>query len=1270
MAKQRKSNIISDRIDKFDTNIITAFSKIIQNFDECTAIITSLDPTYLEAYYIYLVSIFSNQSQPIRKSLIFKFNEIITILENEQLQSEDSRQIMFNIFAITCVVIDDIDKKCTKYFSNLSRIDILNENHLKIIQILLECATAHYNSYEYVLNRLLNTYYTESDFNSLNLIIMDNIKLIIEKSTSYSKSCVFDAIKKSSRIEKNLNILCMLYSQLSQEINNDAHFLNATLLNGIRKGDDSRKNAVYILKSILADTNKTFDLESIFGSGIDPQIWNNYFLIIDVLNETQSHLILPALVLIDGINEIPQTWRYLLYELILMHDNFIAVEFGLNYVLKNVTPNHDNVELINCVLNALNNVTLYSEDKNLSSFFNKFFADIIDLVLIANVTWNPVALYYIIGAAEEIISSTNYTKVNNFGDIIIKARTCPNPIIRSVLKVKLLKILKYIYLNFTSIEFLILLDSILEISEPQTGNNFRDLLKEFKFNNDSVQYCFQNNKISHNCFIQISIVLHETQNLEDCKHALPAIIYYLKLPNQITSESAINAIHDKDLDTAINIFMNRAMNSTIIEVQNWAFANLESSKFSDMIQSIRILRSVSRFYCDLDQLMDDASKTNLLDIAFSSKYLPIPPNIIASFKDSPPPNGEQFSTFYLNMSILRSNIINFIEFNAQNVISQNLTLIEIGGPNILKPIMSTFDAILRHSIFIDIIDDFKLIIDRCFKEIIFNRKSESFWKNLTKLIKIIFLNRTSLLFHEKYFSYFQSMILKILDDTNQINGLANIIFEELFTLPVNDLIANWENFYEIHIIGLLYGSVLPPNKHIEMNLCSKLLHYDAYDNYIKYNPNADLFVRGYSISFLYNILKSNLYSNYINQLKETLIKRSLEMGIKKPRYFSNSFHHREKLRIIETIAFILSETKEYDDRLFKTLVEENNQPNICNLIEIILACTMPNEAFSDILNNLDDITTSSTVIQSIFTISFLKSCYCDKSILAETIINKLFHWTMGQNFTTRLYAQISIMKLIERFQLLPKYYIIHESIKKSLTYGNSEKNADLLLKDFRYSNLDYENMLTIQNIFYHIPRITDMPKDEQLKIELIKLAAERINININETTVIRDSLSECEKIVNKKLPSSPKSEEIITNIQTKIIPMKEKLPDQLLQITKFKNNFIKSTEDMDDNDSFILIASLVTRPPNLGGLARTAQIFGVKTFVIDSLRHIENKEFQSVSVTAEKWLRLLEIKVHDVGDYLRLLKEKGYKIVGAEQTAHSKSINHVKFPQKCALLLG
>lgn len=57
----------------------------------------------------------------------------------------------------------------------------------------------------------------------------------------------------------------------------------------------------------------------------------------------------------------------------------------------------------------------------------------------------------------------------------------------------------------------------------------------------------------------------------------------------------------------------------------------------------------------------------------------------------------------------------------------------------------------------------------------------------------------------------------------------------------------------------------------------------------------------------------------------------------------------------------------------------------------------------------------------------------------------------------------------------------------------------------------------------------------------------------------------------------------------------------------------------------IVVASLIDRAPNLGGLTRTCEIFAVSQLVVDNLDITRSKEFTSLSITAEKHVNLVEV---------------------------------------------
>jgi tRNA G18 (ribose-2'-O)-methylase SpoU len=87
------------------------------------------------------------------------------------------------------------------------------------------------------------------------------------------------------------------------------------------------------------------------------------------------------------------------------------------------------------------------------------------------------------------------------------------------------------------------------------------------------------------------------------------------------------------------------------------------------------------------------------------------------------------------------------------------------------------------------------------------------------------------------------------------------------------------------------------------------------------------------------------------------------------------------------------------------------------------------------------------------------------------------------------------------------------------------------------------------------------------------------------------------------------------NVQKKLVPWHSMLPDQ----------YLASEPRLKREEGLIVVASLIDRLPNLGGLCRTCEAFGVSEYVLGSLKYTEDKQFRSLSVTAEQWIPISEV---------------------------------------------
>lgn len=249
----------------------------------------------------------------------------------------------------------------------------------------------------------------------------------------------------------------------------------------------------------------------------------------------------------------------------------------------------------------------------------------------------------------------------------------------------------------------------------------------------------------------------------------------------------------------------------------------------------------------------------------------------------------------------------------------------------------------------------------------------------------------------------------------------------------------------------------------------------------------------------------------------------------------------------------------------------------------------------------------------------------------------------------------------EYVNLINKFSYLEDSINNCLTasedsFANTLKTDILLLRDF-----DSLRDLLWSVILYDIPRLNQVHPTEWKNVKMFLLNLNKLGskfckregVKLDQfsyfSTAVDNYLQESNKI--KKTESEPIQSEI-SHIQKKIVPWKS------------------NDEDVSKSSDFILVASLLDKPQNLGGLSRTCEVFGISHIVLNDAQIVADKEFKSLSMSSESWIHPIEVKVKDLWDYIIQLRKDGYSLVGAEQTSGSVKLNNFMFPKKMALILG
>lgn len=134
-------------------------------------------------------------------------------------------------------------------------------------------------------------------------------------------------------------------------------------------------------------------------------------------------------------------------------------------------------------------------------------------------------------------------------------------------------------------------------------------------------------------------------------------------------------------------------------------------------------------------------------------------------------------------------------------------------------------------------------------------------------------------------------------------------------------------------------------------------------------------------------------------------------------------------------------------------------------------------------------------------------------------------------------------------------------------------------------------------------------------------------------------------------------------------------PSQL----QMKSGAWKTLMDIDNSkpektvsrSDLVVVASLVDKTPNLGGICRLCDVLGVGLLTIPSIKMKNNPQFKNVAVTADRWMPIEEVTPQDIASFMRLKKQEGYTLIGLEQTDKSVELDgHYRFPQKSLIVLG
>ncbi|GCB68596.1 hypothetical protein scyTo_0005329 [Scyliorhinus torazame] len=464
----------------------------------------------------------------------------------------------------------------------------------------------------------------------------------------------------------------------------------------------------------------------------------------------------------------------------------------------------------------------------------------------------------------------------------------------------------------------------------------------------------------------------------------------------------------------------------------------------------------------------------------------------------------------------------------------------------------------------------------------------------------------------------------------------------------------------------------------------------------EYENRDDQSVRIWAINFLCQLNGSNtLHKKFIENVVSKLLEKDEELRNSKGRYYVNSMLHRLKNRIWQTLLVLLPQMDQvFLSSIIETVYQSglsDNQASVKYLIEwfiilILQKCPEFIDSFWRCFSYNPESTKTSicTFLAVLVHINVILRSVSKKDQYLKKALSVILPWCLNHNFTVRLYALLALQQvweacLVSKLEgqelqfLAPIIESCLEQVGHKQITGNAGKNWQRIQDHFFFGKFQPLEDYSLETIFYIFPSLSDVIEDEWIPAwkfnRVMDLLPSSSSINVfNPRNQICDvKLTDwIQRDKGYGLAEVDQDTEW-TDVQKKIMPWKSNILDQDLELICQERTTIFGKSS---NNSLIIVASLIDKPTNLGGLCRTSEIFGASALVVNNVHCVNDKQFQALSVSAEQWLPVIEVRPAQLVEYLQRKKTEGYTIIGVEQTANSHNLAHYSFPEKTLLLLG
>ncbi|XP_047987715.1 uncharacterized protein LOC125227436 [Leguminivora glycinivorella] len=1298
---------------------------------------------------------------------VCKITNIVLRLNPTSIASKSEhllQQILSNFDLNPSELICNIEENSED--SNLPRLDL----HLKLCDSILD-AVIENNEKLYLpfLETPLENILQSSNENLKTYFLTNTVPRFFEAVTGYAMlDRIWNYLQKLKNESKqtSLKVLSCLSNfylptvdnkgqlKFESEIVHHPEFWNV-ILHGMMSNDAIlHKFSVYLMKrSIDCICNMKANVEVKSGETVlfiwkmndeynMKQMWNNYFILIDSLEEKQSNIVLPSLQLFAKLNNIGDHWLNCVFNMGLKHDNaqvrLKCIEYRLDVKISNTKEAYT-------LLEALNDLNLYDHPEEYEKLNFKLAEKTKDLNTFCYVfeampllKWSPVPFFYLSRIlaglyVEDITKAMLPDRVTEIINELLKI-PCNNLAARKAIHINISHFVGRSCMGFkwqdyaniypafkfdlmsneAKVKNPLLLAIKNKLSIDDNKMSFFKLVGDSHMNVDFGLLYLDNHYEDLPLFLEIindkisrinDIANRQYSNKIDCFNEASYIshLYRKTVDKENITRETINTMIAREIKTMIHYVTTLIVNEVILTIDE---CKLFFREFNSLLQcdanddlkdillqlyktSVVVLKNKgsdlnSKVLCTFivaNMASNLLLKSNYKHEMFDLKGIL---EIVTKFEfgenKSKESNGRLKNIIYEKSCEIIHYLIedkNDAKRNLKQIDEFVENVIECGGYGCLKWTLRIVNKLLPLLSEETVNFNVTQFINNAWREIEELKSNNQYAPCMKEFIGLI--TQDVLLKNSTY----NNIILFYCNKVVEYGPMKNTpLYFLVRTLNSKDINSDYGQIVYILCEMLLFSPVPRKDQRIAENVAVDILHNPEY----AVNQDETGIHFNFQIQFNLIIILCKISDpEIIRVVSDLIIEKINKMLVNKCMYHGHSQPHRTLMNAVQHLLLILvSKPKGVDfskiaDWCMSLLGRMPHQPSVRICLEWYTALylymkhpKMDQEVLSILKSKKIPLASQLLILYWILKHKISNST-C-KSGEFEYVMATLLSHTMGQVFSIRLQSQYLASKLYQLCNNKPlEYGCVFNIIESTFADSRKDKNFLKLQNDYFANEFDIIRNLTPCFIYYFVPRYCEVSNNENVDVDYVRTVLDNVKSLLldgkYDDDFRKEWIASCisdDEVFNLKLSKNTEVHEVAVNaevgtIQKKYVPWKNMSDIDVYEINKKR----ESPSDL------IVVASLIDKLPNLGGMARTSEVFGVKTYVVDSLRHLQDKQFQGLSVSAERWVDIEEVRPGaPLKEYLIRKKSEGYSVVAAEQTSSSCQLQSFKFPRKTLLLLG